>query len=312
MTLVRGHCAFPVTPTDDRGRVDRPALRLLLARLAEARVDCVGMLGSTGGYAYLTRRERRRAIETAAETLAGLPMTVGIGALRTDKALRLAQDARAIGATAGLLAMMSYTPLAEDEVFEHIATVAQGSGLPLIIYDNPATTHFAFSPDLIARLARLPGIVAVKSPTTGGRADRAHLNALRAQVPEGFALGYSGDWNAVDLLVAGADVWFSVLGGLFPGICQRIATAVAQGDPAEALRLNALLSPVWDLFRSHSSLRVVYAMANLTGLCPHQPPRPILPLSGVARQRVADVLAALPAEVTTLPPPPAGPGLRLQ
>ena len=37
---------------------------------------------------------------------------------------------------------MSYTPLTEDEVFEHFATVARESGLPLCIYDNPGTTHF--------------------------------------------------------------------------------------------------------------------------------------------------------------------------
>ncbi len=86
-----------------------------------------------------------------------MPLLVGIGALRTDEAVRLAQDARAAGASAGLLAPVSYTPLTEDEVFAHFAAVAGEGGLPLVIYDNPATTHFRFTPTLLGRLARLPG-----------------------------------------------------------------------------------------------------------------------------------------------------------
>ncbi len=101
----------------------------------------------------------------AAEAVAGrVPLLVGIGALRTDEAIRLARDAKAAGATAGLLAPVSYTPLTEDEVFAHFAAVAEEGGLPLVIYDNPATTHFRFTPALIGRLARLPGVVAAKCP----------------------------------------------------------------------------------------------------------------------------------------------------
>ena len=112
--------------------------------------------------------------------------------------MRLAQDAQAAGAAAGLLAPVSYTPLTDDEVFEHFATVARESGLPLCIYDNPGTTHFRFSPALIGRLSQLPGIVTVKSPSPEPQAVAAHLAELRRTVPEGFSLSYSGDWNSIE------------------------------------------------------------------------------------------------------------------
>jgi 4-hydroxy-tetrahydrodipicolinate synthase len=73
------------------------------------------------------------------ETEGRVPVLIGVGALRTDDAVRLAQDAQAIGAAAGLLAPVSYTPLTDHEVFEHFATVARESRLPLCIYDNPST-----------------------------------------------------------------------------------------------------------------------------------------------------------------------------
>ncbi|MGT2480054.1 dihydrodipicolinate synthase family protein [Methylobacterium oryzae CBMB20] len=116
------------------------------------------MLGSTGTYAYLTREERRRAVTLAAEVAGGrVPLLVGIGALRTDEGDPTGPDARAAGADAGLLAPVSYTPLTDAEVLAHVEAVAGEGGLPLVLYDNPATTHFRFSPALIGRIARLPG-----------------------------------------------------------------------------------------------------------------------------------------------------------
>lgn len=289
-----GLCAFPITPSDTEGRVDVGALRALLAPLCAAGVDSIGLLGSTGTYPYLSRAERRRALETAVEAVAGrVPILVGIGALRTDEAVRLAQDAAAVGAAAGLLAAVSYTPLTEDEVFAHVATVARDGGLPICLYDNPGTTHFAFTPALVGRLAGLSGIVALKSPAPERSALGAHLADLRGRVPEGFSLGYSGDWNAAEALLAGGEVWYSVVGGLFPQIAMAIVRAVRDGDADAARRLDAGLRPLWSLFKAHSSLRVTYACADLLGLCHAAPPRPILPLAEAVRDEIAATLRGL-------------------
>lgn len=297
MTTLNGLSAFPITPSNADGVVDLPALRQLLSPLMAAQVDSIGLLGSTGTYMYLSRAERRRVIETAVEAVAArTPILVGIGALRTDEAVRLAQDAKAIGAAAGLLAPVSYTPLNDDEVFEHFETVARDSGLSICIYDNPGTTHFRFSPALVGRLSRIPGIVAIKSPAPDAESIAAHLAELNSTSAEGFSLGYSGDWNSVEGLLAGASTWYSVLGGIFPEICVTIVRAVEKGDAAEARRLNASLDPIWDLFKTFSSLRVVYAIAEARGICRAHPPRPILPLPTEARKRVVKTLGDLAPE----------------
>ena len=299
MTVLGGLSAFPITPTDNNGRVDSSALRRLVARLREAQVDSIGLLGSTGTYAYLTREERRRALEAAMDEAGReTPIVAGVGALRTDDAVKLAQDAKAIGAAAGLLAAVSYTPLTDDEVFEHFVTVTQQSGLPICIYDNPRTTHFRFTPELVGRLSRVPGIVAVKSPSRNREETAAHLGALRDLVPADFSLGYSGDWSSVDALIAGADTWYSVLGGLFPNICLKIVRAVQRGNAEEARRLDAELAPIWDLFKEFSGLRVVYALAERLDICRAEPPRPILPIPAAAKHRLSETLDRLPADVT--------------
>ena len=112
-------------------------------------------------------------------------------------------------------------------------------------------------------------------------------------VPNGFSVGYSVDWHSTEGLIAGGDAWSSVVAGLFPGPAMAIVRAARSGDAAQARRLSEGLEPLWALFREFSSLRVMYACADLLGICHNAPPRPILPLGGPARQRVADTIEAL-------------------
>ena len=73
MLRITGLSAFPITPSDADGRVEADALRRLLEPLAAAGVDSIGLLGSTGTYAYLSPDERRRAVEIAAEKIRPMP-----------------------------------------------------------------------------------------------------------------------------------------------------------------------------------------------------------------------------------------------
>ena len=311
MALFRGLSAFPITPADTFGRVDTDALQILLARLDAAKPDSIGLLGSTGIYAYLTRAERKRAIAAAAECLGGrIPIMAGIGALRTDDAQDLARDAQSAGANALLLAPMSYTPLTDEEVFQHFAAVAASTDLPLCIYNNPTTTHFAFNQALVARLAALPRITAIKHPAPTPADAAAHIHAARNGLPAEFAVGYSTDWHAADAILAGGAAWYSVVAGLLPRpalalmhaaqtcaeeTCAAQTGAEASGAEGEARRLDAAFQPLWHLFKQHGSLRVIYAAANLLGLTGAQPPLPILPLPASVRDRIARALEELPA-----------------
>ncbi len=293
-SIFRGVSAFPVTPQDDRGRVDAPALARTLVRLRDAGLGSVGLLGSTGSAVTLAREERRRAIEIAVETFGGtIPLLVGIGALRTDEAIRFGEDAREIGADAVLLAPVSYIPLNEDEVAVHCETVARTVGLPLCLYNNPVTTRFTFTPALIARLSRVVGIVAVKNPAGGEDATEDGITSLRRAAAPGFSVGWSVDAHAADALIAGGDAWYSVAAGLFPAPCVAIAAAAAAGDLGEARARNGRMRPLWNLFVEWSGYRVAHEAARLLGLTPHPAPLPILPLPAHAVERLADTIRGL-------------------
>src|SRR5215208_5787214 len=62
LKLFNGLSAFPLTPTDAAGHLQADVLCRFLERIREAGANSIGLLGSTGGYAYLTREQRQRAL----------------------------------------------------------------------------------------------------------------------------------------------------------------------------------------------------------------------------------------------------------
>jgi len=294
MTLFTGLSAFPLTPIDDEGQLKSELLQRFLERIVAARADSIGLLGSTGGYAYLTPEERKRTLRAAVDCVAGrTPLVVGVGALTTDVAEDLARDARKAGADGLLLAPMSYQPLTDDEVFRHFEAVAAAGELPLCIYNNPGTTKFTFSPDLIARLAEISNVAAVKMPLPADSDYAGEMWSLRAVTPDGFAVGYSGDWGAKDALLAGGACWYSVVAGLLPEPALALTRASQAGNVAEAERIDHAFAPLWALFREFGSFRVMFTIAEILGLGRITPPRPILPLEPASRERVEVALRPL-------------------
>ncbi|OWV85382.1 dihydrodipicolinate synthase family protein [Rhizobium sp. R635] len=286
-----GLSAFPPTPADPEGRVDTEGLGRLLERLCEAGVSSIGLLGSTGIYAYLTREERQRAVRAAVECVRGrVPLVVGAGALRTDHAVDLARDAEAAGAGALLLAPVSYTPLTQEEAYQHFLAVAKATRLPLCIYNNPGTTHFTFSRELLQRLSDMETIRAVKMPLPVDGDLRGELALLREKTD--LAIGYSGDWGAAEALSSGADAWYSVIGGLLPRTALALTRAAMAGSDGEARRLDGLLQPLWDLFKAYGSIRVIYVLAEHLDVRAELP-RPLLPLGPADRRRVLDAARPL-------------------
>lgn len=288
-----GLSVFPLTPVAADGRIDEAALARILERVVSSGAASIGLLGSTGIYAYLPMVERRRAVEIAVSIVdRRLPLVVGCGALRTDDATALARHAEGAGADGLLMAPVSYTPLLEYEVADHYAAVAGATDLPLCIYSNPSTTHFTFTPALLARIAHHPKVTAVKMPLPKGPVSN-DLPALRRALPQGFSIGYSADWGAGEALLAGCDAFYSAVGGTIPEVMVRLAKAARRGDVDEVRRIDAVMAPLWKLCREFGSLRVTYALARLLDLTEAEPPLPLQTIDGEAFARTEMALTAI-------------------
>ncbi|MEV0705634.1 dihydrodipicolinate synthase family protein [Saccharopolyspora sp. NPDC050389] len=293
--MFTGLSAFPLTPMTEES-IDEPAFLEIVSRLHRAGVDSIGALGSTGSYAYLTSDQRKRVAELAVRAAEGTPVLIGIGALRTVDVLRHAEDAQNAGASAVLLAPVSYQPLTEDEVYGLYADVAAELSVPLCVYDNPGTTRFTFSDELHGRITALPNVGSVKIPATPAdpQEARARVQNLRQQIPNNVTIGVSGDAAGAGGLLAGCEAWYSVLGGLWPELCLEITRAAQRGDADEARLLSEQLAPIWALFGRYGSLRVVAAIAEHMGLVgsPNLP-RPLLELLGTDRAQVDEAVRSV-------------------
>jgi 4-hydroxy-tetrahydrodipicolinate synthase len=294
--MFTGLSAFPLTPLA-HDAVDEASFIRLVQRLSEAKVDSITALGSTGSYAYLSSDERSRVAHLAVESAGETPVFIGIGALRTSQVLANAENAERAGASGLLLAPMTYQPLTEDDVFELFRTVSANSSLPVIVYDNPGTTHFTFTTELYGRIAELPGIASIKIP--GVPADpeqaQARIQEIRAAIPAHVTIGVSGDAKAAAGLAAGCDAWYSVIGGTLPALAMRITRAALEGRIPDASAESERLAPLWQLFAEFGgSIRVVAAIAEQLGLASRSClPLPLQGLTEKQRSHVGRIVDEL-------------------
>lgn len=295
LSMFTGLSAFPLTPMNE-SNIDENAFARIVNMLANAGVNSIGVLGSTGSYAYLNREERNLVTELAIANAQNVPVVIGIGALRTKDVLVLADDAQKAGANGLLLAPVSYQKLTDDEVFSHYETVCKNISVPLCVYDNPSTTHFEFSDMLHGRIAELPNVAAIKIPPLPKSLDeaKARVDRLRSHVPNHVKIGISGDHSGAIGLNAGCEAWYSVIGGLLPLPILEIIHASQAGNPEEVDNLSARLEPIWKFLRTHGSLRVIATIAELMKLVKAPClPLPIKSLSGDERQRLEACIADL-------------------
>lgn len=294
--MFTGLSAFPLTPMNEQDINEREFARLVDS-LAEAQVDSIGVLGSTGSYAYLSPDERARVALISVESAGSVPVIAGIGALRTRDVLTNAENAQQAGVSGVLLAPVSYQKLTDDEVYDLYATVCQSLSVPLCVYDNPGTTHFEFSDELHGRISQLPQVRSIKIPPVSNDIEsaRERVARLRKLIPADVTIGISGDAAAATGLNAGCDAWYSVIGGLYPKAALAITRAAQTGDTQRAKALSDTLEPLWALYRKYGgSLRVAATIAEITGIV-SQPclPQPLKTLQGDERKSVAAVIETL-------------------
>jgi len=275
MRYLSGLSAFTLTPFNNAGVVDVDHLQQLVARLAATDIDSIGVLGSTGSYMYLSRTQRARAIQAAVEASGEKPVLAGIGDLRTDQVIEHTTSAEAAGVSALLLAPVSYLPLTERDFTELVNTVASSTSLPICLYNNPGTTHFTMTAELVSSLAALPTVKAVKN------------------LPEGFVLGYSGDAQIANVLPAGADAWYSVIAGTLPELALEIWSA--RDRPERLVFLQSQCEPLWECFKTWGGIRVVPEISRMVGLGSLDLALPLQPLENHAVAQIDSALQVLTA-----------------
>ena len=301
--------AYPFTPRGEDGRLLTRSFEQLVDSAIVAGVSAIGVLGSTGGFAYMPRSARKRIARSAVEVADGrVPVIVGVGALSTAEVLANLAEAASVGASGALLQPMAYQPLQPEEIFGLYKDASSAATIPLWVYNNPATTGHRFSVDELTKLGRLSGVAGFKDRGANAADIKDRIQKITAELPQRTAKrldwGFSGDGLGAQILLSGASTWHSALASVLPEICVAIATAAAADRAPEARALQRQLTPLSVMVRQYGGIRTTHTIAELLGMDAGVLPKPLLPLPRDARALVKMTLAAidLPASGTATPP----------
>lgn len=172
----------PVTPS---GEINEPVLTRLCRDLIDAGVHGLTPLGSTGEFAYLTSRQRRRVVEIVLEAAGGrLPVIAGVASTTINDAVAQARDYQQLGCSGILAILESYFPLADGGVFDYFSAIAAAVNLPVVIYTNPNFQRSDLSLSAIDKLSRIDNISYIKdaSSNTGRLLSIINLTQGRLKV----------------------------------------------------------------------------------------------------------------------------------
>lgn len=170
------------TPFNADGSLDLPGLKantqFLVDRCKGQRFVLVPT-GSTGEAYALSDSERKQAIETVIDTVAGaLPVVAGTAAAGTAQTIALSQAAEKAGADGVQVVLPYYHVPSEEGLVRHFLRLGDALRIGVMIYNNPAVSKLWMPPHLMARCAEHPNIVADKE----NAAEVAAFKAVRDAV----------------------------------------------------------------------------------------------------------------------------------
>lgn len=287
MPDIHGIIAYPVTPFTDSG-IDTKRLGALVERLVSARVHALAPLGSTGELAYLEEPEFDAVVDTTIATVAGrVPVIVGVSDVTTAKTIRRARYAEQAGADAVMILPVSYWKLTEREIFAHYRSISDAIGIPIMAYNNPATSGVDMRPELLVRMFETIDNVTMVKESTGDLFRMQRIDELSG----GRLPFYNGSNPLVlDALKAGASGWCTAAPNLRAQPCIDLYDAVCAGDLDKAQAIYDDLKPLLQFIVVGGLATTVKAGLDLLGFPVGDPRAPLLPLDEQGRTELKGLL----------------------
>jgi dihydrodipicolinate synthase/N-acetylneuraminate lyase len=291
---------FPAATTqfDSALRLDLPATQAVQVALVRDGVHGLVVLGTVGENNSLNPDEKRAVLKATVEAVGGkVPIITGVSEFTTANAVAYARDAERIGVD-GLMVLpaMVYVPT-PAELEQHFRSVAEATGLPIMLYNNPPAYRVNIDFDTLARLAELPNIVAIKESAP----DPRRFTDLFNTFAERFVLFAGLDDVAFEGLCLGARGWVSGLTNAFPRESLLFYEALRAGDLERARRIYRWFMPLLHLDAEHDLVQSIKLAEAIMGRGSEAVRPPRLPLTGARREQVSEMVKRAAAARPTGP-----------
>jgi dihydrodipicolinate synthase/N-acetylneuraminate lyase len=232
-TLCGVFCAL-WTPTGQSGAVLWPALERNLKFIVDSGIHGFMALGSTAEFPHLSVVQRKEILARLVRT--ELPVIANVSDVSHRTALDLALHAKQVGAVAVALLPPWFFPASQPDLAEYFITVAQQSGMPLVLYNFPEVTGKKIELETIQRVADQVRVLAVKH---SGADFQYHFDLLRLAQEHSFSVLTGSDTRLGKCLMIGCAGTVSGLANAVPDVLVRLYDQVQKKETAP--RESALL-----------------------------------------------------------------------
>ncbi len=261
-----------VTPFKN-GKVDETALVKIVKDQIASGTDGLVPVGTTGESPTLSHDEHHRVIQIVVQAAQGrVPVIAGTGSNSTEEAVSLTKFAKKAGADGALLAAPYYNKPTQEGLYRHYAAVAK-TELPIVLYNIPGRSVVNIAPDTVARLAKIPNVVAIKE-ASGSMDQASHIMTLcDIDVLSG------DDSLTLPLLAMGGKGVISVVSNLVPKDVSAMVDAFFAGDHEKARKAHLkLFSLCRAMFIETNPIPIKRAM-KLAGRCSDEVRLPLCEMS---------------------------------
>ncbi|MBC7579218.1 MAG: dihydrodipicolinate synthase family protein [Tardiphaga sp.] len=286
MKKFRGTYTVMITPFTATGAVNVAALRDFVEWQIGQGIRGLIPLGSTGEFLSMDDDDKALVAETVINQAAGrVPVLIGTGAEDTREVVRLSRRAESLGADGVMVIPPFYSTPTDDELVHHYRTVAEAIGLPIMVYNNPATANVDLRPPLVARLAEIDNCLYIKESTLEVTRVRDIMRLC------GDRMTVFGGILGFESFVEGAQGWVAVASNIAPAAMARIFDLVDVDQIREARELYLHYLPLIDFVGGQAYVAGSKALLSHMGFAAGVPLPPRLPLPA-AQDAVARALVA--------------------
>ena len=253
----------------------------------EAGVHGIITTGTLGEASTLSFEEKQEVLRIAVETAEGrVPVLMGVAQNTTAEACQAVEDGQVNGADGFMLLPAMLYHADRRETIAHFRTVAQASGKPIMIYNNPIGYKVDCTVDMLEELADEDMLVAVKESSD----DVRRITDIVNRLGDRYQLFTGVDNLGMESLLMGAVGWVAGLVCAFPEETVAIYNLVQAGRIAEALDIYRWFRPLLDLDVNVKLVQNIKLAEVAVGLGTETTRPPRLPLVGQERELVQGVI----------------------
>lgn len=290
---------FPAVTTQVRAdcSIDIADTQRVVDDLIRDGVDGLIALGTVGENNSLEYAEKVAVLSAIVEVTKGrVPVVTGVSEYDARRAILYAQAAEKAGADGlMLLPPMVYVPK-PAELAAHFRAVAEKTGLPIMLYNNPPAYRTSITNEVLEAVADIDNIVALKESAPDSR----RFTDIANRFGDRFTLFAGLDDVALEGLYLGAQGWISGLTNAFPRESVELVAAFRRGDHARALEIYRWFMPLLHLDSDPDLVQAIKLAEQVMGRGSERVLPPRQPLEGARR---AEVIAMVEKAAATRPLP---------